>query len=359
VNKGSPYGLDDEKTDFMRQPTAPKVAAAQVSQASDEGVTISISMNAPAPAAAARAAVPSFSSEERTEITRVPDLFSTKGSSAVGASEGQPTAVMPSAQDVLKALANAGVFEANEATTAPAAWDRPNEKARRRTAIILGAGLIAFVVGSGGVYHEIQRRRGIAHQEAEASLNKVEADLNASKASLLPDVEQTIGHAFELDSRSPRAAADWLEERAIKGLLQGGGEIAFEDAVARALEVKVPEDQVAYARVAAFLFQGDTGGAAGLMPKYDTAGQTQPLYQLITGATLEHAGTKRRRSSRRTSCSPTYCSRGRRPSMGTRRRRPTSPSSSRPSTPTALRGARSSLWRGGGTRHAASKRHRR
>ncbi len=295
VSKGSPYGPDDEKTDFMRQPTAPKVAAAQASQASDEGVTISISMNAPAPApaSAARAAVPSFSSEERTEITRGPDFSSPlrpKGPSGVGASEGQATAVMPSAQDVLKALANAGVFEAKEATTAPVLWDRPNEKARRRTAIILGAGLIAFVVGSGGVYHEIQRRRGLAHQEAEASLTKVESDLNASKASLLPDVEQTIGHAFELDSRSPRAAADWLEERAIKGLLQGGGEIAFEDAVARALEVKVPEDQVAYARVAAFLFQGDTGGAAGLMPKYDAAGQTLPLYQLITGATLEHAG---------------------------------------------------------------------
>jgi predicted Zn-dependent protease len=200
------------------------------------------------------------------------------------------SAALPAARDVLEALSNAGVFEVREAGHGAIVWDRPSEKARRRTALALSIGVVVFILGSGGVYAEIQRRRARAHEEAEATLAKVEADLDASRGSLLPQVEQTLGHVFELDSRSPRAASDWLKERAIKGLLTGGAELAFEDAVARALEVKVPEAEVAYARVAAFLFQGDTGGAAGLMPKWDTPAANQPLYQLVTGATLERAG---------------------------------------------------------------------
>jgi len=203
---------------------------------------------------------------------------------------GSIRATMPAAKDVLDALANAGVFEPREASAGPIQWDRPNEKVRRRTAVGLSIGLVVFVLGSVGVLAEVNRRRARAHEEAEIALAKVEADLDSSKASLLPGIEQSIGHAFELDSRSPRAAMDWLNERAIKGLLTGGGEIAFEDAVGRAVEVKVPEEKFAFARVAAFLFQGDTGGAAALMPKWDGPAANEPIYQVITGAVLEHAG---------------------------------------------------------------------
>ncbi len=199
-------------------------------------------------------------------------------------------ASMPTAREVLDSLANAGIFEAREASAGPIVWDRPNEKARKRTAIGLGVGIVVFILGSIGVLSEINRRRARDHEAAEALLATVETDLDSSNAALLPQIEQNIGHAFELDSRSPRAASDWLEERAVKGLLLGGGDLAFEDAVARALEVKVPEEQVAFARVCAFLFQGDTGGAAALMPKWDTPAAKQPLYQVITGATLDHAG---------------------------------------------------------------------
>jgi hypothetical protein len=209
---------------------------------------------------------------------------------AAGVAAAVKPATMPSAKEVLDSLANAGVFEGREAAAAQILWDRPTEKKRRRTAIGLSVGLAVFIAGAGFTLHEIQRRRALAHDEAEASLAKVEADLASAQGALLPQIEQTIGHAFELDSRSPRAAADWLAERALKGLLKGGGDIAFEDAVARALEVKVPEEKVAYARIAAFLFQGDTGGAAGLMPKWDGPAAKEPLYQVITGATLARAG---------------------------------------------------------------------
>ncbi len=291
---------DPQLSDFMRHPTVPRDAgraSPAVARAAPPP------LEAERPAASRRPVLPAFNEDEATttEVNAVPppEVAAPRRPAAPPAkkvaavvappSTGTP-APMPTAREVLDSLSNAGVFEAKEAAAGPIVWDRPNEKARRRTAIGLSVGMVVFILGSFGVLHEIHRRRALAHDEAEASLAKVEADLNASKASLLPQVEQTIGRAFELDSRSPRAATDWLEERAIKGLLEGGNSIAFEDAVARALEVAVPEDQVAYARVAAFLFQGDTGGAAGLMPKWDGPAAKQPLYQLLTGATLEHAG---------------------------------------------------------------------
>lgn len=198
-------------------------------------------------------------------------------------------AAAPTAREVLEALSHAGVFEPREAV-GPIVWDKPNEKTRKRTAIGLSISIVLVLGGAFGLLGEIQRRRAHDHDAAEVALAKVETDLNAGNAALLPDIEKTIGRAFELDSRSPRAAVDWLEERAMKGLLQGGAEIAFEDAMGRALEVKVPEEKIAFARVAAFLFQSDTGGAAGLMPTWDVKAANEPMYQLITGATLDHAG---------------------------------------------------------------------
>ena len=52
----------------------------------------------------------------------------------------------------------------------------------------------------------------------------------------------------------------------------------------------MPEQNIAFARVASFLFQGDTAGAAGVMPKWDGPAATSAWYQLLTGATLERAG---------------------------------------------------------------------
>ena len=95
---------------------------------------------------------------------------------------------------------------------------------------------------------------------------------------------------FDLDSRSPRAALEWLHERALLGILKGGADIAFEDAMNRAQEVGVKDSDVAFARVASFLFQGDTVGAAALLPKWDDKAAKEPWYQLLAGATLARAG---------------------------------------------------------------------
>ena len=197
---------------------------------------------------------------------------------------------VPSPREVLDALSNAGVFEPREASSGPVAWDRPKKVVRRKLAVVLGVAMTVVVGAAVGIYLNIEKRRGREHDEAEQLLVGVEANLHASQVSALAPAEQAIGRAFELDSRSPRAAIDWAEERALKGLLQGGAELAFEETIARALEVKVPEQNIAFARVASFLFQGDTAGAAGVMPKWDGPAASSAWYQLIAGATLERAG---------------------------------------------------------------------
>jgi hypothetical protein len=194
---------------------------------------------------------------------------------------------------VLDALALAGIFEPEGRSGGAFRWDKPTEKTRKRSSIVLGVIMALFVGGGIGVFKFVNDRREKAHQEAEGILQTVEADLLVSRTALLPDVETRMGKAFELDSRSQRAALDWLHERALVGLMKSSAEVAFEDAIARATEVGVPEPSFAFARVAAFLFQGDTAGAAGLMNKWDGPAANDAWYQLMTGATLERAGDAR------------------------------------------------------------------
>jgi tetratricopeptide (TPR) repeat protein len=75
-----------------------------------------------------------------------------------------------------------------------------------------------------------------------------------------------------------------------------GADVAFEDAMSRDKDLGVPEEKYAFARVASFLFQGDTAGAAAVMPRWDggPAG-ADAWYQMVAGATLERAGDARAR----------------------------------------------------------------
>jgi len=198
----------------------------------------------------------------------------------------------PSTRDVLQALA--GIFEPpGDAAAAMAKWDRPVVRERRTSAVLLGAAMLLFAGSGYGVFRFVKDKRMKEHLVAETALQTIENDIHASRASLLPGMEDAIGKTFELDSRSPRAALDWLRERALVGLLKGGADLAFEDAISRATEVHVPEEQIAFARLASFLFQGDTAGAAALMPRWDTPAASDAWYQLLAGATLERAGDPR------------------------------------------------------------------
>jgi tetratricopeptide (TPR) repeat protein len=200
--------------------------------------------------------------------------------------------LVPHPRDVLDALAFAGIYEPS-APTGPAAWDRPNAGPKRRGSGLLIGGMVAFVAASIGTYVFYQHKRAEAHLQAEAILDTVEARLEGGKPDTLGDIEQSLSHALELESRSPRAALDWTRERVVVGLLKSGGDVAFEDAMARAKDLGVSEDKYAFAQVASFLFQNDTAGAAAVLPRWDGPAATDAWYQLVAGAALERAGDSR------------------------------------------------------------------
>ena len=150
-----------------------------------------------------------------------------------------------------------------------------------------------FAGGGIGGFFYLKSEHDKAHLKAETLLTQIETDMHKSQAGLLPPTEQSFSQVFDLDSRSDRAALDWLRERTLSGLLKGGSEVAFEESITRAREVKVKEENIASAQVASFLFQGDTVGAAGLLAKWDGPAGQDPWYQLLAGATLERAGDAR------------------------------------------------------------------
>ena len=195
---------------------------------------------------------------------------------------------VPDARDVLDALQLAGVYEAAGST--PLKWDRA-PKTRRRGTLPLVALTLLLVGGGIGGFRYVKKQRAIAHGKAETMLSSIESDMHKSQASLLPADEQQFSQVFDLDSRNERVALDWLRERALSGLLRGGSDVAFEDGLSRARELKIGEEKLVFAQVASFLFQGDTVGAASLLAKSDAQCKDDAWYQLLAGATLERAGS--------------------------------------------------------------------
>jgi tetratricopeptide (TPR) repeat protein len=207
---------------------------------------------------------------------------------------GRP--LVPHPRDVLDALALSGVFEPPaDRGAAAAAWADAIKGPRRKGAPTLVIGMVLFVAASVGTYFFYRNKRAEEHVQAEALLGTVEDQLYAGRPGALPDVEKQLAQALQLESRSPRAAIDWTRERAVVGLIKSGADLAFEDAMARAKEVGVPEDKYAFARVGSFLFQGDTAGAAAVLPRWDGPASGDPWYQMVAGATLERAGDARAR----------------------------------------------------------------
>ncbi|MGH7297659.1 MAG: tetratricopeptide repeat protein, partial [Polyangiaceae bacterium] len=202
--------------------------------------------------------------------------------------------MVPHPRDVLDALALSGVFEPpTERGAAAARWAAAGQGPRRKGAPTLIVGMVLFLAGSVGVYMFYRHKRAREHLQAEAILDTVETQLHAGKPDQLPEIEKELTHAFQLESRSPRAALDWAHERAAVGLEKSGADVAFEDAMARAKDVGVPEEKYAFARVASFLFQGDTAGAAAVLTRWDQSAGIDPWYQMVAGATLERAGDVR------------------------------------------------------------------
>ena len=206
------------------------------------------------------------------------------------------TPMVPHPRDVLDALALSGVFEPpTERSTAAAGWAAADRGPKRKGAPTLIVGMVLFLAGSVGTYMFYRHKRAEEHVQAEVVLDAVEGQLEAGRPDTLSDAEKQLSQAFQLESRSPRAALDWAHERAAVGLEKSGADVAFEDAMTRAKELGVPEEKYAFARIASFLFQGDTAGAAAVLPRWDGPSGSNPWYQMVAGATLERAGDARAR----------------------------------------------------------------
>jgi tetratricopeptide (TPR) repeat protein len=202
----------------------------------------------------------------------------------------------PHPRDVLDALALAGVFEPpGDRAAQGAIWARPDLGPKRKGTVTLITGMVLFLAASVGVIFFYRHKRAQEHLAAEALLATVEAQLASSRPDALADAEKELTQVFQLESRNPRAALDWARERAMVGLVQSGADVAFEDSMARAKEVGIPEEKYAFARVASFLFQGDTAGAAAVLPHWDGPAGIDPWYEIVAGATLERAGDARAR----------------------------------------------------------------
>ncbi|HTQ45513.1 MAG TPA: tetratricopeptide repeat protein [Polyangiaceae bacterium] len=251
---------------------------------------IEISVQAAIPAAPPAPRRPAFDN--------LPVPAPSNGASARGAAHrpAESPMMVPHPRDVLDALSLAGVFEPpTERTGGAAMWTAANQGPKRKGMPVLIAGMVVFLAASVGVYFFFRDKRNKEHAAAEAILANVETQLHAGKLDAIPDMEQQLTQAFNLESRSPRAALDWARERVVVGLVKGGADVAFEGAMARAKEVEVPEEKYAFARVASFLFQNDTAGAAAVLPRWDGPAGIDPWYELVAGATLERAGDSRAR----------------------------------------------------------------
>ncbi len=206
-----------------------------------------------------------------------------------------PVGRLPSAKEVLAALTLAGIFEPEGAVRPhPGAWDNApaTERPKRRLAVLAGA-LVVFLGASVATLQAVRHLREQRHVQAEQLLERIDANVKQGDVSLLASAESDLARVFELENRSPHAALTWAHERVAAGLLRGTENISFEDALARAKEVGVADELMAFGPVASFLFQNDTAGAAMRLATSDTKAAGDPWYALVAGATLERAGDPR------------------------------------------------------------------
>ncbi len=238
-------------------------------------------------------AVPTGPAVPRRPAAPFAPLAGRNGVSALRADLAADSPSVPHPRDVLDALELAGMYEPQAA--GPSAWAQAPKGPKRKGGVTLIVAMVLFLGATVGVYVFYRDKRAKEHLRAEAILTTVDAQLIEGKPDSLSDMEKELGHVFQLDSRNPRAALAWARERAVVGLVKGGEDVAFEDAMARAKSMGVAEDKYAFARVASFLFQGDTAGAASVMSRWDGPAAGDAWYELLAGATLERAGAARAR----------------------------------------------------------------
>ncbi|HEY3500879.1 MAG TPA: hypothetical protein VGK73_39575 [Polyangiaceae bacterium] len=191
---------------------------------------------------------------------------------------------------LLEHLTRVGLFEPGGG--AAPAWEQPPRQKQRGNWVMIAAIVIFAGGGIGGWQYA---RKIKADRAAHAAQLSIEVDrlLHSGGTVELRATDQKLSEAFDLDSRSQRAARLWLENRVLRTLLLDGEVHGIDSAIHRGRTVGLPEKDLAVGRMTSFLVEGDLAGAAAQLPKWDKEAGHDALYQLAAGAVLEHAGDRR------------------------------------------------------------------
>jgi len=197
----------------------------------------------------------------------------------------------PLPRDMLNALTQTGVFE--PAGAGLSTWDAPAKKPRTRFTITLIVLTAIVVVAGVGVMSYVRDIRAKHAAEARRLDAEVASLLRSGEPGELSNAETRLARAFELDPLSSTTALLWVRNRVLRLLEAEGESQGIDTAVRRARQMSVPEAELAFARIASALSQGDTAGAVALVPQWDEHAKQDPYYQLLAGVALERAGDLR------------------------------------------------------------------
>jgi tetratricopeptide (TPR) repeat protein len=194
-------------------------------------------------------------------------------------------------REVLGALQLTGVFEPSEGREA-GTWDTPPKtRTRFSTTLIV---LTAVVVGIGiGILLYVRDVRVKQAEEAKKLNTEVAALLRGGKIADLSTTETKLSQAFDLDPNSSQTALLWVTNRVLRLLEAEGESQGIDSALTRARQTGVAEPELAFGRIGSFIAQGDTAGAAALLPQWDGPAKKDAYYQLLAGVALERAGDLR------------------------------------------------------------------
>jgi hypothetical protein len=193
-------------------------------------------------------------------------------------------------REVLNALALTGVFE--PAGGAAVAWDAP-PKTRTRfsvTLIVLTVLASAGVIGVWLYMRDVRAKQAMEAKGLDAEVSKM---LRGGKVGDLAATETKLSRSFDLDANSSETALLWVRNRVLRLLEAEGESQGIDTAMNRARQTSIPEAELAFARIGSFVAQGDTAGAAGLVPQWDERAKQDPYFQLLAGVALERAGDLR------------------------------------------------------------------
>jgi tetratricopeptide (TPR) repeat protein len=205
-------------------------------------------------------------------------------------SDGGIGAGQPEPGLVLEHLSRVGVYEPGGG--APPAWETPSRTKARGT-WTLAVAIVLFAGAGVGSFEYSKKIRAERMQHAVALNDEVKKLLETGQVSDLKQTDQKLNASFELDSLSQPAARLWLQNRVLYEVLTGDEVRGIDSAVHRGSEVQLPEKDVAFGRIAAFMAEGDLAGGAGILARWDKDCARDAYYQLTAGAVLERAGDLR------------------------------------------------------------------